>query len=205
MKHTFFAILSLFLANCVIAQPWSFVKEKEGIKVFTRLEPNSSLKSFKGEVTFHAPIEKVSSMLGNPNNTDWWDKAISDVKVLSYEENKYIQYYLIYNMPWPLANRDIVAETIITSDPVSGDYFFTANPLPKSVPEKPNLVRIQKYQQKWTVQPKEGGNVYVSLEGFIDPGGNIPAWFYNMVVPETPIRTIHSLRERVLSAKPANK
>ena len=204
MKNTFFIIFSFFLANTLFAQPWSFVKEKDGIKVYTRLETNSSLKSFKGEVTFHAPMEKVCSMLGNANNTDWWDKAISDLKVLGYEKNKYVHYYLVYNMPWPLTNRDLVAETIITSDPVTGDYYFTANPLPDKVPEKQKLVRIKKYQQTWTVQPLEKGFVHVILEGSIDPGGNIPTWFYNMVVAETPMRAIHSLRARVLSGKPAN-
>ncbi len=49
MKNTFCVIFSFFLANFLFAQPWSFVKEKEGIKAYTRLEPNCSLKSFKGE------------------------------------------------------------------------------------------------------------------------------------------------------------
>ena len=142
-------------------------------------------------------------MLGNARNDDWWDKNITDIKVLAYEENKFIQYYLIYNMPWPLTNRDLVAETKIEKNPVNGEWTFIAEPLFNIVPEKDNIVRISKYYQKWTVQPKENGNVHVILEGFINPGGNVPAWAYNMIVPETPYKTIRSLRERVLSNKPA--
>ncbi len=205
MKYTFSILFILLLANHLFAQPWNFVKEKDGIKVYTRVETNSTLKSFKGEVTFHAATEKICSMLGNPHNRDWWDKAMTGIKMLGYEENRYVQYYLVYTMPWPLVDRDLVAETKMVSDPVSGVHTFTAQPLPNAVPDKQNLVRIRNYRQTWTVQPVEGGDVHVSLEGFIDPGGNIPAWFYNMVVAETPMRAIHSLRERVLSVKPANK
>jgi hypothetical protein len=197
------SLLNLGLTSALYCQPWSFVKEKDGIKVYTRLEANNSMKSFKGETIFKAPVEKVCSMLGNARNVDWWDKNISDIKVLAFDENKFIQYYLIYNMPWPITNRDLVADTRITSDPLTGERTFTAGPLGNVVPEKPDLVRIKNYHQKWTVQPLDKGNVHVMLEGFIDPGGNVPAWAYNMLVPETPLKAIRSLRERVLSKKPA--
>lgn len=197
--------INFVLADKLSAQPWTFVKEKDGIKIFTRIEPNSSLKSFRGEVIIHAPFERVCGILGNPKNNDWWDKVISDVKVLGYEEHKFIRYYLIYHLPWPFANRDLVSETRITSDPVTGAKFYIAKPLSGVVPEKPNLVRIEKYQQIWTVQPMDKGNVRVILEGSFDPGGNIPLWVSNMVITQTPFKIMHALRERVLSDKPLNK
>ena len=196
-------LLKLGLTSALYSQPWNFVKEKDGIKIYTRFEANNPLKSFKGETIFNAPIEKVCSMLGNARNVDWWDKNISDIKVLAFEENSFIQYYLIYNMPWPITNRDLVADTRITSDRLTGERTFTAGPLANVVTEKTDLVRIKYYHQKWTVQPLDKGNVHVMLEGFIDPGGNVPAWVYNMLVPETPYKAIRSLRERVLSKKPA--
>ncbi len=210
MKSKLIITVSLFallfvVKNSTNAQPWGFVKEKDGIKVYTRAESNSSLKSFKGDVIFRAAPEKVCAMLGNGVNTDWWDKAITNIKVLGFEENSFVEYYLVYTMPWPLTNRDLVAKTRIATDPVSGNHTFTAEPLPNTIPEKTNLVRIRNYRQTWTVQLMGNGNVHVSLEGFIDPGGNIPAWAYNMIVAETPLRALRSLRERVLSAKPASK
>jgi hypothetical protein len=66
------------------------------------------------------------------------------------------------------------------------------------VPVKSDLIRISKYSQKWTIQPIDKQRVHVILEGFIDPGGNLPAWIYNIVIPETPFKIIHSLRERLL-------
>ena len=104
-------------------------------------------------------------------------------------------------MPWPVTNRDLVANTKIASDPVTMERTYIAEPLLNVIPEKPDNVRIKKYHQKWTIQPLVNGNVHVILEGFIDPGGNVPAWIYNMIVPETPFKAIKSLRDRVLSNK----
>ena len=162
---------------------------------------NRSWKSYKGEVTFRANVDNVCSLLGSATNHDWWDKSISDVKVLGYEENKYIQYYLIFNMPFPFENRDVVTETTITTDSLSRTFKYIARPIPNKIPEKSNLVRIKEYQQTWTVQAKEKGYVHVTLEGSINPGGNIPVWLFNMVITETPLKMLHSLREKSLSIK----
>jgi hypothetical protein len=103
-------------------------------------------------------------------------------------------------LPWPFKNRDIVTETTITTDTVSGVRKYVARPLPNKVPEKSNLVRLKEYQQIWTVQPEEHGYVHVTLEGSVNPGGNIPAWLFNMVITETPLKMLHSLREKSLSS-----
>jgi hypothetical protein len=207
VKHSFWIPLTLFIffnsiPKDLYGQTWVLIKEKDGIKIFTRKESNSSLKSFKGETTFPAKVEKLSLLLGNGKNFDWWGKDIRGIKVLAHQENKFNQYYLIYNVPWPFSDRDLVVETTITEDPVTGERTYLAKPLLNAVPEAPDLVRIRKYWQKWSVRPMENGYVHVSLEGFVDPGGNIPSWLYNLVITETPLAVMRALRERALSDKP---
>lgn len=189
----------------VDGQSWDFVKEKDGIKIYTRNELNSSLKSYKGEVTFKASLDKVNLLVGDVKNLDWWDKNISNIKVIDFEKNKFIRYYLVYHVPWPLSNRDLALESQITTDPATGVRTVFSKPVFNLVPEKKDLVRIKKYWQKWTVEPMDKGYVHVILEGFVDPNGNIPSWIYNMVITETPFNVIHSLRERALSLKPASE
>lgn len=204
----------IFLVTCVLtllpvysasAQSWNFVKEQDGIKIYTRKELNSSLKSYKGETSFRAPMEKVCMLLGTANNLDWWDKGFSTIKVLKYEDQKFIQYYFIYDMPWPVTDRDLTVESVIKMDTTTGKYTVSSHPVSKVIPQNPDLVRITKYWQIWTVQPMDKGFLHITLEGAIDPGGNIPSWVYNMLVTEMPLKTIRSLRDRTLSSLPANK
>ena len=203
-----FVILTVLLTtwtNKLYGQTWNFVKEKDGIKIYTRDEPNSSLKASKGEITFKANLEKVNLLVGDAKNIDWWDKNISTIKILGFERNKFIQYYIIYSVSWPLSNRDLALEARISTDPVTGVRTVVAKPLLNVVPENKDLVRIKKYWQKWTVQPLANSYVHVTLEGFIDPTGNVPSWLFNMFATETPYNALHALRERALSDKPAVK
>lgn len=204
MKNYYFSILTSTLFFLTISidlcgQSWEFIKEKEGIKIYTRKDVNSTIKSFKGEVFIHAQMEKVISLITNVKNFDLWDDDISEIKVLLPEREKHLQYYLIYDVPWPIADRDLVVDALITTDPVTGIKIVEARPLPNVIPEKPNLIRIKKYWQKWTIIPMEPGIVHVILEGFVDPGGNIPSWLYNMVITETPLKVIRSVQTHTQS------
>lgn len=206
----FRVFLVLFIAwflstQLVFGQQWNFVKESTGIKIYTRDEAKSSLKSFRGEIIFKADIVKVNLIVGNANNIEWWDKDIIEKRVLAFEEDKMIRYYLVYNVPWPFSKRDLALEARISIDPVTGDRIIFSKPIPNAVAERPGLVRIKRYWQKWTVRSLPDGYVHVILEGFVDPGGNIPAWLYNSVITETPMRVMKGMRDRVLSNVPANK
>jgi hypothetical protein len=203
--HWVLLLLPLFISivsEDLYGQSWDFVKEKEGIKLYTRKEGNGNLKSFKGEATFQVKIEKVTSLLGNGKNFDWWSKDIREIRVLALQENKWIQYYVIYDVPWPLSDRDLVVEAHITTNPVTGERTVEGKPLLNVIPEKPDIVRIKKYVQKWTITPLENGYVHVLLEGTLDPGGSLPTWLINMVITETPFKVIRALRQRALSGKP---
>jgi len=182
-------------------QPWNFIKEKDGIKIYTRKEANSSLKQFKGEVDLHAPLEKVYDLLGNVKNVDWWDKNLREIKVLLYEKDKHIQYYLIYDVPWPLTDRDLCVDAKITTDPVTGIRTIYSTPMPNLVPEKADLVRIKDYWQRWVIHPVGKEIVHITLEGYVDPAGNVPDWLYNMVITETPLKIIRGIKERLETKK----
>jgi hypothetical protein len=189
--------LLLIITIDISAQTWDFVKEQEGIKLFTRKDENSSLKSFKGVMDVTSTMDKVCELLGNVKNHNWWDENLREIKVLTYEQDKYFQYYLIYHVPWPFTDRDLCVEANVNTDPSTHRRTITATPLSNVIPEKPGLIRIKKYWQKWTIQPMGNGVIRLTLEGFVDPAGNIPSWLYNMVIVETPLKVMRRVKKFV--------
>lgn len=179
------------------AQDWKFIKEKDGIKVYSRDQDSTNVKSFKGIADFNTTMEKMKKVIGRIESFDWWDESITEIKVLAYEEEKMIRYYLVYDVPWPLSDRDLCAEAIITNDPVTGVRKVRATALPGVVPEKKDMVRIQYYWQQWVMEPAENGIIHVTLEGSIDPGGSIPTWLVNMVITDTPLNVMTKARNVV--------
>lgn len=195
--HILFWFVLLMSYIPAMSQEWEFVKEKDGIKVYTRKEANSSLKSFRGVADLHCAPEKVNNLIGNVKNVDWWDKNVKELKILSYEKEKVNRYYIVYDTPWPLADRDLVVEAFITNDPVTKTRSVRSVPLNGVIPEKEGLVRIKNYRQTWVIQTMGPNLVHIVLEGYVDPGGSIPDWLYNMVITETPLKVIHGIQEKL--------
>lgn len=199
-KLSFGLVFFLFfseLTTDLSAQSWTFVKSEEGIKLFTRKEKGNSLKSFKGVMDVNSTMDKVCNIVGNVKNHDWWDENLREIKVLTYDKDKYFQYYLIYHVPWPFTDRDLCVEANVSTDPLTGSRTITATPLSNVIPEKLDMIRIKKYWQKSTIQPMENGVIRLTLEGFVDPAGNVPSWLYNMVIIETPLKVMRRVKKFV--------
>lgn len=202
MRHYQFLFIimfffSLMLPCSVAAQSWDFIKEKDGIKIYTRKEDGKSLKSFRGVTDINAPAEKIFALMEDVNNTDWWDKNLTQIKVLLYEKNKRAQYYFVYDLPWPVTDRDLCVDVTITFDPVTGERKITAVSLNGVIPERNDMARIKDYLQTWTIMPAGNEMTHVVLEGFVDPAGSIPDWISNMLIIESPLKAIIGVKKQM--------
>jgi len=196
-KFTLMFFIAIMLSWQVKSQDWNFVKEKDSVKIYTRVETGRSLKSYRGITIINAPVEKIFAVMEDINNTDWWDKDLNHIRVLHYEKDKKVQYYLVYDLPFPVKDRDLCVDVTITIDKSTGSSRFDAVALNGVIPEGSDLVRIKDYRQTWIISPIGKERTHVILEGFIDPAGKIPSWISNMMITETPVKAISGLRERM--------
>ena len=198
LQVLFLSILyNLVFTGILSGQAWNFIKERDGIKIYTRNEEDNPVKSFRGEMDLVASMEQISKIIGSIESFDWWADDISEIKVLDYSREKYIKYYLVYDVPWPLEDRDLCVETLITNDTIKGTRLVKATPLVGVIPEKPDMVRIKNYWQSWTIEPSGEGILHLTLEGSVDPGGSIPAWIINMVIADTPLSIMRQVKEQL--------
>jgi hypothetical protein len=195
-KRIYLFLTILLLLPCTSsAQNWKFVKEKEGVKLFTRQEAGKNLKFVKGVAEINKPADKVFALIEDVNHTEWWDKNLTQIKVLLYKKNKRAQYYLVYKMPWPFKDRDLSANVTTTVNPVSGECRTIAVPLTGVCAERKNMTRIKDYRQVWTVTPVGNNRAQVELEFYVDPAEELPNWLLNMVLIDSPIHSINTIRQ----------
>jgi hypothetical protein len=191
----------LMISFPLAAQSWDFIKEKDGIKIYTRVETGRTLKSYRAVTDINAPVEKIFTLMEDINNTDWWDKKLTQIKVLLYEKDRRAQYYMVYDLPWPVTDRDLCVDVTITTDHVTGEHKINAVSLNGVIPERAGMVRIKDYVQTWTITPAGKETTHIVLEGFVDPAGAIPKWVSNMLIIESPIKAISGLRDAIEKEK----
>lgn len=195
---------TLFFSSTIKAEnTWQLSKQKEGIQIYVRDNPNSSLKVFKGIVT--VPETTLSSLVAVLDDINIMPQLLHNCKsarVLQKKGKFSTTLYIVSNMPWPVKNRDSVVHSIMTQDKNSKKILIKMESEPKFVPLKKGRVRVQAMSGYWEFMPvmvagKNSGAVKVTYELSIDPSGNLPKWLVNAIAVDFPFYTLKNLRQLV--------
>ncbi|MCI5058750.1 MAG: START domain-containing protein [Flavobacteriales bacterium] len=190
------SVLILIYSFTSVAQDWELEKDKEGIKVYTRLEPGNDLKSFKGVAYTNASISDIYQILLDAGNVKDWAFSIIESELLEKGKNYFI-YYTEFDSPWPVDNRDFVLKADI-KESSSEQFRIEHNYIPNKKAEKDGIVRVKKTNLIWSAQKTEKGTK-LTYQGYSDPGGTIPTWLANSSVVDSPFYSLKNLMEKAES------
>ena len=103
-------------------------------------------------------------------------------------------YYMRFNAPLNLPDRDAVFHAVIEPySPKRGYWQATVKAAPDYLPAKPGLVRVVAQDLYARVTPIGKNQIKFETEGYVDPGGSVPAWTINFVQQRVPYLIMVSL------------
>jgi hypothetical protein len=173
-----FFILPINLNN-VYGSEWELVKEADGIKVFKRNFVNSSIDEFKAVTIIDTSVEIINEVLLDVSAQKEWMAFNKEVSLIEKNEDGFVFYHVL-DMPWPVANRDVVIKTIMFSDMLNGlylSYFFAVNNFSKLATS--DNIRIKQMKGKWYFKRISKNKTYFACQMHIEPGGKLPSFIIN--------------------------
>jgi len=182
---------------------WKLNTDKDGIKVYTSLVPDSKIKAVKVECEVAATDKQLVALLLDVNSSVDWiyhTKTCSLIKQVSPSE---LYYYSEISLPWPTENRDFVAHLKVTQDPQTKVVTIDGPAVPGFVAVKKGIVRIDHSSGKWVITPVDGNHVKIDYTLHVDPAGSMPAWLVNMFAANGPLQIFENLKTQI--QKPAYK
>jgi hypothetical protein len=199
MRQKLFLIAIMLLLLPLSAFPqedWNLVKEKAGIRVYTKTGSDSDYKAFKAEMQVSCRVENIVEVLRNMNNINNWVVNCKGVKLLKTEdEDQY--YYIETSLPWPFENRDMVYHfqyTEINSEQVK----VIVTGVPDYIPPGKGIFRIVKANGYWLLTSIDNYMTDITYQMHVEPGGSIPAWLANPFIENVPYSTFQELRNIIL-------
>ena len=204
-----YKVLFIFLLLFIKLMPasagidWKLNTEKDGIKVYTSVVPDSKIKAIKVECEVTATASQLVTILMDIKNAPEWvyhTKSCSLIKQVSPSE---LYYYSEVTLPWPVKNRDFVSHLTVSQDHNTKVVTVDGPVVNDLVPVKDNIVRINHSNGKWVITPLGNGQVKIEYSLHVDPGGDLPAWLINMFATEGPMQIFKNLKTEL--QKPAYK
>ncbi len=187
-----------------IKEDWKRVKEGEGIQIFLSKTPESGFQTFRGVAILETSIETILTLFGDIQaHTQLLFRCTHSSLLKEISSCEYITYYVL-DAPWPVMDRDSVNYIRVLDDPASSEVTITMKEYQGFLSAQPNRVRVSNFEGFWRLKPLNGGNVEVTLQLHVDPGGWLPAWIINRAVEVFPYKTLCNLKNMVKLPKYLN-
>lgn len=175
-------------------EKWELRRNENGIAIYSRKLSDASFKQIKVECELPGTTSQLVQVLKDvPHHPDWVYSTSKATLIKKKTENNYI-YLTETDMPWPVADRDLVVETII-HPVVKGNLRVEVKSLPDYIPVNKNFIRIPYSEATWDISPLPDNKLKIIYTFSINPGGSIPAWLVNATVVTGPYNTFMKLRE----------
>jgi START domain len=206
---TTLALSGVAHADTPSAPKWEMFDEEDGIRMYRRDVPGSSIVALRGEGFVEAPIARVASVLADrKRSVEWIDRLVKTKVLRQLSDTESINWNHI-KTPTPLKDRDFVFKSMITTDPAQKKVLFSYYSVKDALaPETDDYVRgsfkAGKFELTMATRTNKDGTktrgTIVNAEVEVDPAGSVPTFIVNMVQKSWPHKTLTALRRQV--AKP---
>ena len=198
------ALLVLFLFPLsAAAEDWESVGEIDGVKVWKKSVEGSGLLAFRGEVTADVSVGQIMAVFTNPKKRKDWVARFRDSKNLETGPG-FAEYWIAFNAPFPVSNRDYVLRSEGFPDPDARVYVSKIKSITrKDTPEHDCCVRadVTRTYYRFEALRGEKPRVKMTVEVHMDPQGMLPNWLINMIQKKWPADTLNGLVREAKKAK----
>ena len=176
---------------------WVHKKHNEGIEVYTRKMPGSSVYQLKIKTLVPASLKTVVAVLDDVESYHEWVYKCEDPRILEKKSDYQYVYCVHSDFPFPVSDRDVVIEYILDQDPKTKVVTTVSKAVPDYTPRKKGVVRISKFNSQYTIKPISASETAVEYWLDTSPGGAIPSWLVNLGIAKGPSETMKGLIQQV--------
>ncbi|MBF0532592.1 MAG: hypothetical protein HQL23_05775 [Candidatus Omnitrophica bacterium] len=181
--------------------PWQTRIKKDGITVSTRKVDGSPIIEYQADVIVDASLAQVTALFEDDLKTPlWYYQCVKAESVEKIIPDKKISYVVLH-LPFPVAERDAVFQTIRSTDPASGVVTYIQTALPTRLPEHKGKIRVLYLNSIWRFAPQADGRTEMYFRQHSNPGGSIPVFLVNKLSVEIPFYSLKNFRKLVLKTK----
>ena len=190
-KYFILFLIFLFSYQKEFPTDWVLKKNKNQIKVYLRnLDYNS--QQYCAETIVEADINLVSSHILDFNNSFKWLYKLKSSEILSKESDSLFYVYFIVKMNWPLKNRDLVSDVIVSK--TENEIIIELNSVPGHMEINPNFERIMDTKSVWEIEYLTKNKTKVSLKSYAVIEG-IPTFISDFFILESPLYSLNNLKD----------
>lgn len=179
---------------------WQQVDQTEILTIYERwidLPDGRQTRERKGVFITDIESSNIVPLVSSADGLKSWMRGVEDSWSLNLDETDNKTVYLLFNVPWPFKNRDLVTEIRMVENQSFNceEVYFSAKS--DLLPEKKNTIRMQSYEACWTLENIPGGKTMVSFSAYSDTEPVAPRWMQDPVTEKLFKQNLMNLYELI--------
>lgn len=183
-----FGFVFMLLSLSCFSQDYNFNDVK------TDLNQDGSI-SYSTSFIFKGDTLKLKSVIQDIKAYAELTGAISEVKEIN-NKNNLREYYMLYDMPWPLENRQSVSSSRIWNE--NGKMMIHTEPYKAAYNFENEAIIMNNFFEKWEVTQTNDNEIMVNVNGLIDLKGELPSWLVKTFIPNELKNSYRSIIKRAI-------
>ena len=157
-----------------------------------------SIKAFRATSVYNATLEQMVGIITDMSTFSKWVHGAEEAHVIKKLDHRSQACYYVNAIPWPLKNRDgVIVQTLERVD--DNTVRINLSTMNELAEENPKYVRIRQLEGAWVLKRLNAQQVELTYLMHLDPTGNIPSPIVNLMLTETPEKTLSNLHKMNLS------
>jgi hypothetical protein len=191
------ALIALLAGSAIGEEKWELIKDKDGLKIYTREFPGSDIKELKTVGRIKAPVKRLVDIQFDMQSQTQWVPLCKTARLIKKLSDNQVQVYREIDNPWPFKNSDYVVELNLKSDDQTGESMVEFHEVKDAYPAQDCCGRMSKLRGFWKFAPVESGVTEVTYQVHLHPGGKSPSAFINMSMGMIGKDTFNALKDYV--------
>ena len=178
---------------------------KRNIRTWIKQEDQKRFRSFKVEATLEGTLENYARIMLDFDNYHKWYWEVLESRLLKRVSATEYYLYFRHRTPHGVPPRDAVLHATVEPQSRSRNSItMTVKAEPEFIAPKAGTVRMLAEDMTVRFTPLPGNRVKVEAEGYVDPGGLIPAWANNYVQRAAPYSIMVGMQRMLENRDPAD-
>lgn len=190
------------IAQQVAPDDWKLVKQKDGIRIYTAHQKESPILAYRIETTIKGDLKQVYQQVVDFQGNKKFLDTVEEIRVLQKKPGEKVLVYMLFDLPWPFSDRDFVNR--MDMEVGRDTIVLRSSPAKDVVEPKDGVVRIRKFSERWLLTNHKEKGTKLSLQGYADPGGALPAWIINRFVVREPHALVEGIKDQVENEDPGD-
>lgn len=198
-----FFFVFIFFSNSFSSENWKEEFRLNGVSILTRPVDGCAMKEFKAIGIIEAPIETIFNIFKDEKALSKWFGMCSFNKILDISGNNHIVMYAVLDFPFPLNDRDTIADIFYTYDQAAGKLSLRLDSIEEENEKdflkissfNNNCIRIKKISCELSLKKLSDEKTHMVYQAHVNPGLDVPVWLLNKLVLIQPLETIKGLRK----------